>query len=147
MSIDVQVHALIPRSAAEVFAFVTDVSKDVLWTSGLLDARLVTDGPYATGARVARTSKFLGRRMVYTLEITEVVPDARVEMITTAGPFPMQISYRLEPEGGGTRLFIRAAGDPGGFYALAGPLLASAVRRQIQLDLDTLADLLAAPAN
>jgi uncharacterized protein YndB with AHSA1/START domain len=142
MNVDVTAEVIIQRPRAEVFRFVTDVSQDTLWTSGLIEARKVTDGPFAAGTRIERTSKFLGRRFSYTIDIQRVEPDALVEMVTTAGPFPMTIYYQLDDQAGGTRMRIRAMGEPGGFFSLAAPLLGRSVRRQIGLDLETLKDVL-----
>jgi hypothetical protein len=125
-----------------VWDYLADPVNDVTWTSGLLEARPLTEGPYAPGFRVERVSQFLGRRLTYTIEVKDVVPGERVEMETTAGPFPIRVTYALEPVEGGTRFSIRNRGEPSGFFALTGPLLAAAVRRQVQLDVETLRDVL-----
>ena len=117
----------------------TDVQKDTLWTTGLVHARLLTEGAYGRGTRIERTSRFLGRQFAYTIDITEVEPGRRVEMITSAGPFPMQITYLLEPVDGGTRMSIHATGEPRGFFALTGPLMAGAAKRSMQNDVDNVA--------
>jgi uncharacterized protein YndB with AHSA1/START domain len=142
MNVDVTAEVIIQRPRAEVFRFVTDVAQDTLWTSGLLEAHQLTDGPFAAGTRIERTSKFLGRRFSYTIEIRHVEPDAHIEMVTTAGPFPMTIHYQLDDQAEGTRMRIRALGEPGGFFSLAAPLLGRSVRRQIGLDLETLKEVL-----
>jgi uncharacterized protein YndB with AHSA1/START domain len=142
VAFDVVSSVLIPRSPAEVFAFVTDPGRDLTWTSGLLEVHPLTEGPLRRGSRLERVSKFLSRRLTYTIEIQEVVPDERIEMVTTAAPFPIQVTYLLQPEEGGTRFSIRNRGEPQGFFALTGPLLAAAVRRQVQLDVETLRDVM-----
>ncbi len=47
----------------------------------------------------------------------------------------MSVSYQFDDAGAGTRVRITAAGDPTGFYRVAGPLLAASVRRGIARDL------------
>ncbi len=44
--------------------------------------------------------------------------------------------------GGGQRFSIRAKGDPGTFFSLIGPLTNRQFARQIQLDVDTLGEVL-----
>ena len=61
-------------------------------------------------------------------------------------PFPMDITYRLEPVSDGTRVQIRLAGGGSGFFRLAGPLLGAAVRRNLQRDLRRLRERLNATA-
>lgn len=143
MSLDVISSAVVRRTPADVFQFLCRPENDLLWTSGLIEAKVLTAGPFGTGTRIERVSKFLGRRMTYTIDVTEIVEDERIEMTTSAGPFPIQVTYLLEPVDGGTRFSIRNRGEPSGFFALTGPLLAVAVRRQVQLDVETLADILA----
>lgn len=147
MSVDITVHSDIQRSAADIFAYVTHVEHDPVWTSGLLEVRVLTEGEIAPGTRFERVSKFLGRRMTYVIDVVELVPDERLLMRTSSGPFPMEITYTVSPLGDGrTRFSIRAKGDPGGFFSLVGPLMSRQVARQIQLDVDTLKEVLEAQA-
>jgi hypothetical protein len=44
-------------------------------------------------------------------------------------------SYEFEDAAGGTLMRIRTTGDASGFYRLAGPMLAAAVRRGVAWDL------------
>jgi uncharacterized protein YndB with AHSA1/START domain len=142
-SVDVTVETSIARSRADVFAYTTAVDHDVLWTSGLLEARRVTDGPWGVGTRIERVSKFLGRRMTYTIEIMAVEPDRRVEMTTTAGPFPLTVHYEYDDApGGGTVFRIHTFGEPGMFFGLAMPIVTPAVRRSIAHDVATLKDVM-----
>jgi hypothetical protein len=143
MAIDVTSSTVIPCTPAEVWEYLLEPGNDVTWTSGLIEARALTEGPLAPGSRVERVSKFLGRRLTYTIEVVGVVPERSIEMTTTAGPFPMRVTYLLEPVPEGTRFSIRNQGEPSGFFALTGPLLGAAVRRQVQLDVETLRDVLA----
>lgn len=50
--------------------------------------------------QIAFVTHFLGRRMAYTYEIVEVVPEQRLGMRTAEGPFPMETRYVWEPAGG-----------------------------------------------
>lgn len=150
MAMDVTSSTVIPAPPERVWAYLVEPGNDVTWTSGLLEARPLTDGPLAVGSRVERVSKFLGRRMTYTIDVVEVEPGRMIRMVTSAGPFPIEVTYRVDPtDDGGTRFSIRNQGGPEGtaaaaLFALTGPVLAAAVRRQVQLDVETLRDVLAA---
>jgi hypothetical protein len=87
------------------------------------------------GTQVERVASFLGRRIEYVNEIVALEPGRRLAMRSVKAPFPMEVTYELEDAGDGTLMRIRAAGDAGGFYRIAGPLLGKAVRRGIARDL------------
>jgi len=53
-------------------------------------------------------------------------------------PFPMRVRYELEDRPEGTMVAIDAAGEPGGFFGWATPLMAPAVRKSIAADLERL---------
>ena len=136
---------LIRRPRREVASYMFDPSHDAEWTTGVLAVQPLTPGWLRPGSRVERTVRFLGRRFDYTYEVTETVGDALVAM-EVDHPFPMRIRYELEEAGDRTRARIRAAGEPGGFFRLAGPLLEPMVRRSIGRDLEQLRDRMEARA-
>jgi carbon monoxide dehydrogenase subunit G len=138
MSVDVTVEREIARDRPAVAGFVMDPANDTRWIKALGSVRTLGDGPVRPGTRVERVASFLGRRIEYVNEIVELVPDERLVMRSVKAPFPMEVRYELQDEGDGTRMRIRATGDATGFYRIAGPLLAAAVRRGIEKDLDEL---------
>jgi hypothetical protein len=88
-------------------------------------------------------ARFLGRRLAYTYEVVEWVPDERLVMRTAQGPFPMETSYQWSAESArSTRMTLRNRGEPSGFATVAAPLLAGAMRRANQNDLARLKALL-----
>ena len=94
------------------------------------------------GSRVAFVAHFLGRRMAYTYEVVELVPEERLVMRTAEGPFPMETTYTFEGVAQGTRMTLSNRGKPGGFAALAAPLMAAAMRRANRKDLKLLKSIL-----
>ena len=86
---------------------------------------------------------FLGRRLAYTYEITELVPDSRLVMRTAEGPFPRETTYTWEAAGEQrTRMTLRNRGEPSGFSRLFAPMMAAAMRRANRKDLRRLKALL-----
>jgi uncharacterized protein YndB with AHSA1/START domain len=91
-------------------------------------------------------ARFLGRELVYTYEIRELVPGERLVMSTSEGPFPMETTYTWEDSpSGGTRMTLRNRGEPAGFSKVAAPMMAAAMRRTNRKDLARLRALLEAP--
>ena len=141
MALDVQTEIVIGRSRREVAGFAMDPENDPVWIGGIVEAETVTAPPFGKGSRVRRVASFLGRRMEYTPEVTEYVPESRLVMRADR-PFAMTIGYEFEDVGGGTRARIRVQGEGTGFYKLAAPLLARMVKRNVSNDLKSLKRLL-----
>jgi uncharacterized membrane protein len=143
---DVTVETTIARPRSEVARYATDWRNDREWIRALTDVTLVSEPPFGVGSRVRRIAKFLGKPIEYVNEVVELEPERRLVMRSVEAPFPMTVTYEFEDAGGGTRTRIRARGDASGFYRLAAPLLARAVRRGIAGDLAALKDTLEAPS-
>jgi Polyketide cyclase / dehydrase and lipid transport len=136
MPTDVHAEVVIVRPPEAVAAVMFDPGRDAEWTTGVVGSRAVTEGPLREGSVVERDVRFAGRRFTYRYEVMAADPyslELRVDR-----PFPMAVTYRLEPTDVGTRTSIRARGDAGGFFKLAGPLLNGMVRRNVSRDLQAL---------
>ena len=138
MAVDVSATGTIRRPRDQVAAYLRDPGNDTEWIGGIRAARLLTPGAVAVGSRVERVATFLGRRVEYVNEITELTSD-QLAMRSVRSPFPMRVTYGHRDAGGGaTEVSVRVQGDAGRFYALLGPLLGPAVRRSIARDLRNL---------
>jgi polyketide cyclase/dehydrase/lipid transport protein len=146
MAIDVTAEVRIERPRRTVARFMFDPQNDAIWTNGVIESRPLDPGLLARGKRVERTSKFLGRRFSYVIEVVENEEERFVEMETNE-PFEMRVRYELEDDGAATCARIRARGGGTGFFSLAGPLLSRMVRRSIQNDLETLKEYLESGAS
>jgi hypothetical protein len=92
---------------------------------------------------MAFVARFLGRRLAYTYEVTDLVPRARLVMRTAEGPFPMETTYTWTAvDDGRTRMTLRNRGEPSGFGKIAAPLMAAAMRRANEKDLVRLKSIL-----
>lgn len=142
MSVDVLSRITIARASGDVAAFAADPANAPAWYSRIASAELLTGPAVAIGSRIRFVARFMGRRMDYVYEITDLVPGERMTMRTAEGPFPMETTYTWEPEGGGTLMSLRNRGEPAGFSRLAAPLIAPAMRRANRQDLESLRRLL-----
>jgi uncharacterized membrane protein len=138
MAVDVTATGIIDRPRDAVADYLRDPANDTTWIGGIRSARLLTPGPVTVGSRVERVATFLGRRIQYVNEITDLTAD-QLAMRSVRSPFPMRVTYGHRDAGGAaTEVSVRVEGDAGRFYAVLGPLLGLAVRRSIGRDLRNL---------
>jgi hypothetical protein len=142
MTVDVVTETEIDRSIDVVSAFAGDPSNAPMWYKNIETVEWRTDPPVTVGSRVAFVARFLGRRLAYTYEITELVPSERLIMRTAEGPFPMETTYTWTNSGGATRMTLRNRGKPSGFSRLVAPFMASTMRRANRKDLGHLKGIL-----
>lgn len=142
MPVDVLTDIVIDRPRDQVAAYAADPTNAPKWYVNIESVEWKTTPPVKVGSKMAFVARFLGRRLAYTYEITELVPGQRLVMRTAEGPFPMETTYTWEASGGGTRMTLRNRGEPSGFSKLSAPLMAAAMRRANRKDLAALKTLL-----
>ncbi len=148
MSVDVVTETIIGRPRAEVAAFAAGPDNAPRWYANIKSVEWRSEPPLRVGSRIAFVAEFLGRRLTYTYEVVEFVPDERLVMRTSEGPFAMETTYEWADDGtGGTRMTLRNRGTPSGFSRLAAPLLAANMRKANRKDLERLKSLLETPAD
>jgi uncharacterized membrane protein len=141
--VDVLTETVIRRPVAEVAAYAGDPTNAPEWYANIASVEWQTPPPVVVGSRMDFVATFLGRRLAYTYEVTDLVPGERLTMRTAQGPFPMQTTYTWEPlDPGTTRMILRNRGRPAGFSRLVAPFMAIAVRRANRADLAQLRRLL-----
>jgi uncharacterized protein YndB with AHSA1/START domain len=139
MDVDVTTEIVIDRPRAEVAAYACDPDHATEWYANITEVRWKSPKPVAVGSFVEFTAKFLGRRLVYTYEIAELVPGSRLVMRTADGPFPMVTTYEFADVGAdSTRMILRNAGTPGGFAKIAARGMERAMRSANEKDLQRL---------
>ena len=135
-TVDVEVHTTIDRPRREVAAYCCDPGNVTAWNANIQTVQWDSEGEVATGALLRFTSSFLGRRLEYTYEVAELIPEERLVMRSDRGTFLMETTYLWEDdEHGGTWMTLRSRGEPTAFAGLSAPILATAVRRATATDL------------
>ena len=143
MPVDVLTEIEIDRPRAEVAAYAADPENATAWYENIESVGWETDPVLGIGSRVAFVARFLGRRLVYTYEVIELVPGERLVMRTADGPFSMETSYTWsDTASGGTRMTLRNRGRPSGFSKVAAPMMTTAMRRANRKDLERLKQIL-----
>jgi uncharacterized membrane protein len=142
VAIDTRAVIAVARPREQVAGYLRDPDNDPHWIGGLRSARLVTEPPVGVGSRVERVATFLGRRIEYVNEITELT-GTRLAMRSVRSPFPMRVTYGFDDAGDATtEVSVRVEGDASHLYRLADPIMSILVRRSVQRDLRTLKHLL-----
>jgi uncharacterized membrane protein len=145
--VDVRTETVIRRPCAEVADYVADPTHAPEWYANIASVEWRTPPPVAIGSQLDFVANFLGRRLAYTYEVVELEPGRRMVMRTSDGPFPMETTYTWEPlDDDATHMALRNRGRPSGFSAMAGPVLAAAMKRANLKDLARLRERLEHPA-
>ena len=136
MPVDVTTEIEIGRPRAEVAKFASDPDNATAWYENIEAVEWRTARPATVGSRLGFVARFLGRRLEYTYEVRDLVPEERFTMSTSEGPFPMETTYLWQDAGAGrTRMVLRNRGAPTGFSRLVAPMMARAMRRANRKDL------------
>lgn len=145
MPVDVTTEITIARPVDVVASYASDPTNAPAWYANIESVAWITPPPARIGTHVSFVARFLGRRLEYTYELVDLVPDECLVMRTADGPFPMETVYLWEPAGPDrTRMVLRNRGEPVGFSRLVGPVMAPAMRRANRKDLARLKALLEA---
>ena len=119
---------VIDRPIGQVFAALADTKNQPRWDTGLLEARLVPEGPVSVGTRITEVRKFMGRTSENTGEVIEFEPNARITRKSSVdSPMKLVGTLTFAPTPKGTKVGWRWDLQFSGFFALVGPLIAAAM--------------------
>lgn len=142
VKVDVVTEIMIDRSIEQVASYACDPANATEWYVNILAVEWETPPP--ARVQVAFVARFLGRRLAYTDELVELVPNHRLVMRTAQGPFPIETTYTWDAVKGGTLMTLRNRGQPAGFSKAAAPIMSAAMRRTNRKDLAKLRSILEA---
>jgi ribosome-associated toxin RatA of RatAB toxin-antitoxin module len=133
---------VIGRPVDEVFAVIQDVAKTPVWTPGLSEARITSDGPLEPGSALLYRGTFLGRAYESPAVCTALTENKQVATKSTSGPFHIEIDTTLEPVDGGTQVTSFYRGESRGFFKVAEPILVRLTRKHFETAAENLRTLL-----
>ncbi|KRE66369.1 MULTISPECIES: SRPBCC family protein [Micrococcaceae] len=139
----VEESVVIARPPQEVFDFLSKFDNIAVYDSSVTTSEQVGTGPVAEGTRGRGTSKVMGRRFDWTVEVVEFDPPRRMVSRSVEGKLNFTVTFTLEPADGGTRVTQRIdaeSGLGGIFGKIADPLVERAQGRTVRANLETLAE-------
>jgi uncharacterized protein YndB with AHSA1/START domain len=125
----------------QVFAFLVDPQKLMLWQSDLVKSEILTEGPLHAGSRFHEVRRLGPRETEIRGEISEFASDRLLATHTETKP-EAGVRYVLEPEDGGTRLRYEFNLKTMGMMRLMEPMISRSVRHGTEADLQKLRQLM-----
>ena len=135
---DMSTSTTIRASVDTVFRYVTNVSNDIHWRTGVIEAGLRSD----TKLEIGVVGYARGKNAETEWRLVAFTEGERMDWELISGPFRGTGGYRLEPVTNGTRFTLVADVEPSGVYRLLGPLFGWVGRRQNQQDVEKLREIL-----
>ena len=137
--------AVVDRPIGDVWEYVSAVENMGEWVDGVSDVRRNEDGELDVGSRFSSKYTYRGKTFDVDYEVTAYDPPHRIDMRSTEGPFPFAGSLRLVEVDGGTEVAntIDAGSDglaTSAIFTVFGPLVRRMMRRQLEAELDELAE-------
>jgi len=87
---------IINKPQAEIFNFMTDLSKLPLWTN-ISEIKITSEGPTGVGTTYIETYEANGKISEIQSEITGFEPYSKWSYKTSSKPFSLKVSYSLTP--------------------------------------------------
>lgn len=127
-----ELEIVINRPVEVVFAYLTDMTTYTRWQSQLVEYRQTSAGPLAVGSTGVAVRHMMGQRNESTWQVTELIPNTAYTVKSTSGPVAYEIAHTLQPAGSGARLHVRFQAQPTGLLKIAEPVMAGAIKGDLE---------------
>lgn len=125
-----------------VFDFIADVERQPEWIGAVTSVSEVSDSPARVGTTFMLSLAMMGKSAEARQEVTTLEPHRAFTQKTTSGPIPTEIAITLESSGEGTLVRNVTEADISSLGRFAAPLVTRTIRRQLEVDMQTLREIL-----
>lgn len=128
----------INRPQQEVFDYASDPANAHKWQSNIISMERTSAEPHGVGSTERWVSRFLGRDIETTVQVTLWDPPNKTKAKSVSGPIPVEAETKFEPEGNGTKLTMTGQVEASGFFKLAEGLVKKQLEKQFDTNLEAL---------
>jgi hypothetical protein len=107
------------------------------WDPAVVEMTRLTSGPVAVGTRGREVRRFGGRQAA-DFTVTDVAEPSRFALSSTSGPFALDRTYELKPDGAGCTVSFTFDMRPKAAMRLAFPLLRRTIAAQVKANIGRL---------
>ena len=133
----------IERPADEVFAVISDFSRNPEWQSGMTSAEWTSEGPIGVGSTYDQVARFMGQDIKTSFEVTAFEPGRSITIESRESGFPIRVTRSVEPlSGTACEVTADVSGEPGRFFGFVGRLLDRRAARAVREDYQRLKEML-----
>lgn len=142
-SVNVSTEIIIKRPVDKVVRYASDPDNATQWYTNIKSVEWKTSKEIRVGSKIEFMAQFLGKRLIYTYEIVEFIPNQKFVMRTADGPFPMETTYLWKSlSGNETKMTLINRGSPSGFSKFLAPFMSFAMRNANLKDLSRIKHIL-----
>jgi carbon monoxide dehydrogenase subunit G len=139
----VERRATVPATPEAVFAFLADLENLPAWQTGVLEARITSDGPIGVGSTAHVVRSLMGQRIEAPLTVTEYHPPSHFVVESKVSGVRVAIALDLTAVATGTDVAVTAEIRGSGLTAFMEPMIASAAGSDLETSLERLRTALA----
>lgn len=137
----------IGRPIDAVFEFAANPENNPRWWAPVQEARLLAEGPVATGSRFEEVGRTPLGQTTSEFEVASYDAPHEVQFRVVEGSVPAIVTERFEAQNGSTRVHVTVQVQPKGLMRLAQPLLRPMLDRMWRGNLRELKRVLEEPAS